>query len=673
MAAYYMLLTATGQAKVAAHIAGGAPVELAQMALGDGNGAAIVPTEGRAELYGEVYRQPLGSVTVDPVNHNWLVAETVLAPGVGGWTIREIGLIDTAGDLIAYGNFPASYKPVLAEGSAKELIIRAVFEVASTASVTLTVDPSIVFASQSWVTNQGYATQLWVTGQGYATQAWVNAKSYITSAALATLGYATEAWVTAKGYATQAWVDAKGYATSASNAGTGAGQVFATKTGGNLAFRSIKQGDNVTVSQSGNDIIIAATAGVTDHGALTGLADDDHPHYLTAARGDTRYAPITRRAATTSAAHARITGTDGNDWMIQKGAATAPASGTYSTATSVVFPFPFKPGTSPSVQLTPIMGSTSGGPIVPVLSTAPTATGFSALFDIAEGSGDSASISAAINFQWIAQGIVDDSGWLSGAAITYSAAAGTPATATVSVAAGTYTNGVASKAYDASTAALTGTGGSTVTYYLYYTDPTFTGGAKTLQTTTDAAVPFASAGNIVVGQVAVAYPATGTGGGGGDTGGGGGGGGSCPSVDAFVIGRDGLLRAGDVQVGDALLLCDPDSGAECFGVVTYSAPVITDGCRIAFGSGTLTCSTTAPIPTDIGYLPAPQTVGRSVSTRTLDGDRTSATVADAPALGAITVQHITVGDRCFWVGDDGVTFLLHHNFKAPPGMGPEEV
>lgn len=176
MSGYYMLLTAAGQAKVAAHMAGGPAVELADMALGDGGGAAVIPTEGRAELYREVHRQPLSSVTVDPANANWLIAESILPPTVGGWTIREVGLYDTSGDLIAYGNFPASYKPQLDEGSAKELIIRAVFEVASTSAITLTVDPSIAFATHAWVHAQAYATQLWVLGQGYATQAWVSAQ-----------------------------------------------------------------------------------------------------------------------------------------------------------------------------------------------------------------------------------------------------------------------------------------------------------------------------------------------------------------------------------------------------------------------------------------------------------------------------------------------------------------
>ncbi|WP_374248065.1 phage tail protein [Thermomonas sp.] len=711
MTTYCMLPTQTGQAKLAAFLAGGDPLALVAMAVGDGGGVPVVPTDTVAALVREVHRQPLSSLTTHPVNTNWVTAETVLAPAIGGWTIRELGVFDADGDLIAYGNFPESYKPILSEGSGKELVIRAILEVSDTAAITLTVDSSVLWATQAWVDAKGYATQTWVTSQAFATQAWVSLQGYATQAWVNTQGFAVTAGNLGAGggqlFSTKAGstlqfrsikagsnvtvsqtgteitiAAANGVDNTASNLGAGAGQVYAAKSGADLQFRSLKAGSNVTVSQTGTEITIAATNGVDNTASNLGAGAGQV--YADKVGADLRFRSIKAGSnvtvsqagneitiaaqtppAYTSAAHVRIPGQAGNDWMIQTGTATAPASGTYSTSKAVTYPFPFKPGASPNVCITPVAASTSGGPPVPVLAAPPSATGFMVLFDIAEGGGDSANIGTPIAFQWVAQGVVDGSGWLSGAAITYTAAAGTPATATVSVTAGTYTNGVTSKAYDASTAALSGTGGSSITYYLYYEDPAFSGGAKTLKTTTDSGVPFATAGNIVVGQVTVAYPSSGTGSGGGDPGGGGGGG-SCPSVDAFVIGRSGLLRAGDVRVGDELLLCDPANGEECFGVVTYSAPAIADGCRLAFGAGSLTCSTTAPIPTELGYLPAPQTPGHIVPTRTIHGTRADSTVADAISLGAITVQHITVGDRCFWAGDDGVAFVLHHNIKMAP-------
>lgn len=151
---YYALLTVVGQAKVAAAIAAGQTVAITQMAVGDGGGADVTPVENRASLVNEVNRGPVNSLTVHPINLNWLTAERVIAPDVGGWTIREVGLFDDADELIAYGNFPASYKPMLAEGSGKELVIRLQFQVASTAAITLLIDPSIVLATQAWVLQQ---------------------------------------------------------------------------------------------------------------------------------------------------------------------------------------------------------------------------------------------------------------------------------------------------------------------------------------------------------------------------------------------------------------------------------------------------------------------------------------------------------------------------------------
>ena len=176
MASYFMLLTQAGQTKMAAHMAGGAPLQIVSLAVGDGGGSPVAPTEARTELVGEVHRQGLTNLSQHGTNANWVVAETILAPTVGGWWIREVGLIDIDGDLIAYGNFPDSYKPVLSEGSGKELIIRPILEVSSTASIQLIVDSSILWATQAWVLGQNFATQAWVAAQGYATQAWVLAQ-----------------------------------------------------------------------------------------------------------------------------------------------------------------------------------------------------------------------------------------------------------------------------------------------------------------------------------------------------------------------------------------------------------------------------------------------------------------------------------------------------------------
>lgn len=152
---YFTILTALGQPKIAAALLPeGSPLALSHVALGDGGGAAVTPTENRASLMGEVHRQPLAGVSPHPTNPRWIIAECVIPTDVGGWTIREVGLYDTDGDLVAYGNFPETYKPVLSEGSGKELIIRVHLEVSSASAVELKIDPSVVNASKDWVLQQ---------------------------------------------------------------------------------------------------------------------------------------------------------------------------------------------------------------------------------------------------------------------------------------------------------------------------------------------------------------------------------------------------------------------------------------------------------------------------------------------------------------------------------------
>lgn len=155
MDTYYTLITAKGKPKLAASLLpGGTPLSIATMAFGDGGGAPVTPVENREALVGEVHRRAVNSVDRDPDNPGWVIVRAVLPPEIGGWTIREVGIYDDAGDLVGYGNYPTSYKPVLAEGSGKELITDIYLEVGSAAHVTLQINPSIVTATQKWVLQQ---------------------------------------------------------------------------------------------------------------------------------------------------------------------------------------------------------------------------------------------------------------------------------------------------------------------------------------------------------------------------------------------------------------------------------------------------------------------------------------------------------------------------------------
>lgn len=153
MSTYYVILTDLGQASLTQAMGLGQTLDLTHIALGDGNGVVPTPTEADAALVNEVHRRGITSLTVDPVNPNWLIIEAVLPTDIGGWTIREVGIYDTDGVLFAIGNFPATYKPILAEGSAREMAVRIYVQVSNTAAVTLVVDPSVVFATRTYVDN----------------------------------------------------------------------------------------------------------------------------------------------------------------------------------------------------------------------------------------------------------------------------------------------------------------------------------------------------------------------------------------------------------------------------------------------------------------------------------------------------------------------------------------
>ncbi|MBZ5876007.1 phage tail-collar fiber domain-containing protein [Chromohalobacter israelensis] len=154
MPQFYTLPTVIGEAKIANAIALGSTIEITKLAIGDGGGSLPKPDSDRTSLVNEIRRAAINTSVVDDDNPNWIVVEQVLPPDVGGWTIREVGLYDADGDLIAYGNYPETYKPVLSEGSGRTQTIRFVMQVSDTAAVTLKVDPSVVLATREHVDDE---------------------------------------------------------------------------------------------------------------------------------------------------------------------------------------------------------------------------------------------------------------------------------------------------------------------------------------------------------------------------------------------------------------------------------------------------------------------------------------------------------------------------------------
>ncbi|ELT0316193.1 tail fiber protein [Escherichia coli] len=146
------VITTAGAAKLAAATApGGRKVNITSMAVGDGGGKLPVPDARQTGLIHEVWRHALNKISQDKRNSNYIIAELVIPPEVGGFWMRELGLYDDAGTLIAVANMAESYKPALAEGSGRSQTCRMVIIVSSVASVELTIDTTTVMATQDYV------------------------------------------------------------------------------------------------------------------------------------------------------------------------------------------------------------------------------------------------------------------------------------------------------------------------------------------------------------------------------------------------------------------------------------------------------------------------------------------------------------------------------------------
>lgn len=150
-ARFFALLTNIGAAKLANATALGTRLEITHMAVGDGSGTLPTPNPAQTQLVNEQRRAALNTLSIDPINTSQIIAEQVIPEAEGGWWIREIGLLDKDGDLIAIANCAETYKPQLQEGSGRTQTIRMILIVSSTAAVTLKIDPSVVLATRKYV------------------------------------------------------------------------------------------------------------------------------------------------------------------------------------------------------------------------------------------------------------------------------------------------------------------------------------------------------------------------------------------------------------------------------------------------------------------------------------------------------------------------------------------
>jgi hypothetical protein len=148
---YYAIVTNLGASKIANAAALGTKLNITQMAVGDGGGTLPTPNASQTKLVNEVRRAAINTLSIDPANASQMIAEQVIPETSGGFWIREMGLFDADGTLIAVCNTPETYKPALQEGSGRTQTVRMILIINSTDAITLKIDPSVVLATRKYV------------------------------------------------------------------------------------------------------------------------------------------------------------------------------------------------------------------------------------------------------------------------------------------------------------------------------------------------------------------------------------------------------------------------------------------------------------------------------------------------------------------------------------------
>ncbi|EOT0511023.1 phage tail protein [Escherichia coli] len=162
---YYAILTNQGAARLANATMLGSKLNLTQMAVGDANGVLPTPDPAQTKLINQKRIAPLNLLSVDPNNQSQIIAEQIIPENEGGFWIREIGLYDDEGVLIAVANCPETYKPLLQEGSGRTQTIRMILVVTNTEAITLKIDPSVVLATRKYVDDEVLELRLYVDDQ----------------------------------------------------------------------------------------------------------------------------------------------------------------------------------------------------------------------------------------------------------------------------------------------------------------------------------------------------------------------------------------------------------------------------------------------------------------------------------------------------------------------------
>ncbi|MCH9300556.1 phage tail protein [Pantoea allii] len=174
---YYAIVTNLGAAKIANAAALGTRLSITQMAVGDGGGTLPTPNASQTKLINEKRRAAINTLSIDPANASQVIAEQVIPETEGGFWIREMGLFDADGTLIAVCNTPETYKPALQEGSGRTQTVRMVLIVNSTDAITLKIDPSVVLATRQYADDKSLEVRQYVDKKSQEGKQYTDDKS----------------------------------------------------------------------------------------------------------------------------------------------------------------------------------------------------------------------------------------------------------------------------------------------------------------------------------------------------------------------------------------------------------------------------------------------------------------------------------------------------------------
>ncbi|EQE32024.1 phage tail-collar fiber family protein [Clostridioides difficile CD22] len=144
---YYTILTDIGKAKIANASIVGEKVDFARIQLGDGGGNEYNPTEEQTALKNVVWEGKVGNVKTDESMTNCLILESLIPASAGGFVVREIGYLDTEGNLLAISKYRSAYKPKVEDGAVIDMKVKTIFVVSNVNNIELKIDPTIIFAT----------------------------------------------------------------------------------------------------------------------------------------------------------------------------------------------------------------------------------------------------------------------------------------------------------------------------------------------------------------------------------------------------------------------------------------------------------------------------------------------------------------------------------------------